>query len=114
MIDYSIHMLGELQKLEEMSLEYKGELKYLSKRIRHDIWDVNNAENTEKLAKLLHTINSTYEITFRYIDFFDLSCIIEYVRLLAKYCIFICPNLDADYYNRLIDDIQMEIARLII
>ena len=99
MIDYSIHMLGELQKLEEMSLEYKGELKYLSKRIRHDIWDVNNAENTEKLAKLLHTINSTYEITFRYIDFFDLSCIIEYVRLLAKYCIFICPNLDADYYN---------------
>ena len=53
-------MLGELQKLEEMSLEYKGELKYLSKRIRHDIWDVNNAENTEKLAKLLHTINSTY------------------------------------------------------
>ena len=114
MIDYSIHMLGELQKLEEMSLEYKGELKYLSKRIRHDIWDVNNAENTEKLAKLLHTINLTYEITFRYIDFFDLSCIIEYVRLLAKYCIFICPNLDADYYNRLIDDIQMENARLII
>ncbi len=50
MIDYSIHMLGELQKLEEMSLEYKGELKYLSKRIRHDIWDVNNAENTEKLV----------------------------------------------------------------
>ena len=56
MIDYSIHMLGELQKLEEMSLEYKGELKYLSKRIRHDIWDVNNAENTEKLAKLLQSM----------------------------------------------------------
>lgn len=53
-------------------------------------------------------------MVFRYIDYFDLSCIIEYVKLLAKYCICLCPNLDADYYNQLIDDIQIENARVII
>lgn len=38
----------------------------------------------------------------------------EYGKLLAKYCYIICPNLKADYYNQLIDDIQMESARIII
>lgn len=110
-MDYSFYMLNELQKLEEMSTEYKGELRFLSKRIRRDFWKDNN---TEKLAKLLHTINMTYIAMLAVTDFFDLSSIIEYVKLLGKYCFFICPNLDADYYNKLIDDIQMENARLII
>ena len=53
-------------------------------------------------------------MVFNYIGYFDLSCIIEYVKLLAKYCCVICPDLNADYYNQLIDDIQMENARIII
>lgn len=110
-MDYSIYMLEELEKLEKMSEEYRGELRFLSKKIRKDFWNENN---TEKLAKLLHTINMTYIAMLAVTDFFDLSSIIEYVKLLGKYCFFICPNLDADYYNKLIDDIQMENARLII
>lgn len=111
-MDYSFLMLEELQKLEQLSDEYSGELRFLSKKIRNDLWNVDY--NTEKLAKLLQILNRTYEMIFGYIDYFDLSCIIEYVKLLAKYCYIICPNLNADYYNQLIDDIQMESARIII
>ncbi len=105
-MDYSLIMLEELQKLENLSEDYKGELKFLSKKIRKDFW--NTDYNTEKLAKLLHIINGTYEMVFNYIGYFELSCIIEYVKLLAKYCCVICPDLNADYYNQLIDDIHME------
>ena len=111
-MDYSFLMLEELQKLEQLSEEYSGELRFLSKKIRKDFWNADY--NTEKLAKLLQIMNRTYEMIFGYIDYFDLSCIIEYVKLLAKYCYMICPNLNADYYNQLIDDIQMESARIII
>lgn len=111
MMDYSIYMLEELQKLERLSEEYRGELRFLSKKIRKDFW---NEDNAKELAALLHTINLTYTAMLRVADFFDLSCVIEYVKLLGKYCFFICPYLDSDYYNKLIDDIQMENARLII
>lgn len=49
-MDYSLIMLEELQKLENLSEDYKGELKFLSKKIRKDFW--NTGYNTEKLAKL--------------------------------------------------------------
>lgn len=111
-MDYSFMMLEELQKLENLSEEYSGELRFLSKKIRKDFWKADN--NTKSLAKLLHIVNETYEMILSYIDYFDLSYIIEYVKLLAKYCCMICPALDADYYNQLIDDIQMENARIII
>lgn len=34
----NIEVLDELQKLENMCGEYSGELKFLSKKIRRDIW----------------------------------------------------------------------------
>lgn len=110
-MNYSVVMLRELQKLENLSKDYSGELRFLSKKIRKDFW---NDYNTEKLAKLLQVINSTYELIFNNVDCFDLSCITEYVKLLAKYCVIICPNLDAEYYSQLIDEIQLESARIII
>ena len=110
-MDYSYYMLRELQRLENLSDEYCEELRLLSKRIRKDFWTKNNEAT---LSKLLNIINNTYETIFGYIDYFELSCIIEYIKLLAKYCFMICPHLNADYYNQLIDDIQMENARVII
>lgn len=110
-MDYSILMLEELQKLEQLSVDYKLELRLLSKKIRKDFW---TDFNTEKLAKLLHTITSIYQKIFGIIDYFDISCIYEYVDLLAKYCIVICPHLDGEYYHKLREDIQLENARVII
>lgn len=110
-MDYSYYMLDELQRLETLSDEYNEELKFLSKRIRRDFW---NEHNTKELARILGFINSSYMTFLQAIDYFDLDCIINYVLLLAKYCLPVCPYLNANYYNQLIDDIQMENARVII
>lgn len=110
-MDYSILMLKELQQLEQLSADYKSELRLLSKKIRNDFW---TDFNTKKLAKLLHTITSIYQRIFDIIDFFDISYIYEYVDLLAKYCIMICPHLNSEYYHKLREDIQLENSRVII
>ena len=110
-MDYSFRMLDELQRLENLSDEYYEVLKMLSKKIRKDFW---TKSNEAKLSTILKIINNTYESFFKYIDYFDLSCIIEYIIILAKYCFMICPQLDVNYYNQLIDDIQLENARVII
>ena len=80
-MDYSIMMLTELQRLEDLSEDYRNELRFLSKKIRKDFW---NYSNESKLAKLLNKINNVYEMFFKYVNYFDLSVVIEYVRLLAK------------------------------
>lgn len=110
-MDYSIPMLEELQKLEQLSADYKSELRLLSKKIRKDFW---RDYNTKKLAYLLNKITSAYQMIFGIIDYFDINCIFEYIDLLAKYCIVICPHLNGEYYHKLREDIQLENARVII
>lgn len=105
-------VLDELQNLENMCDEYTGELKFLSKKIRKDIWICGR--NDAILAKMLKTFNIVFECMYGVTDTFDLDTVIEYVLCLCKYGIFINSNLDASYYQKLIDDIQMESARLII
>lgn len=105
----SFSMLHELERLENLSEEYTEALRLLSKRIRRDLW----TDKTEaKLAIILEKLNDRYEIVAKY-DF-DLEYIIQYIKLLAKYVVFIKPELKAEYYNELIDDIQIENARGII
>lgn len=102
-------MLTELQRLENLSDEYKVELRYLSKVIRRDFW---TKYNTKPLCVLLNKINNVYESMMSIVKYFDLSCILEYIKILQKYCGRICPTLDAFYYYQLIDKIQLENARV--
>ena len=105
----SFRMLHELERLENLSDEYSGALRLLSKRIRKDIW----TDKTEKkLAIVLANLNDCYEVVAEY-DF-GLEYIIQYIKILAKYAVFIKPELKTEYYNELIDDIQIENARGII
>lgn len=110
-MDYTSKMLAELQILENLSEEYNQELLFLSKRIRRDIWD---SENTRKLYAVIHAINLVFKTLTDLTSFFDLSCIDEYIILLAKYGMLFAPHLDAAYYNELIDDVQIENARILI
>ena len=57
-MNYSIRVLDELQVLESMCDEYSGELRYLSKRIRKDIWVVN--KNDAILGKMLNIFNMVF------------------------------------------------------
>ena len=105
----SFRMLHELKRLENLSDEYSGALRLLSKRIRKDFW----TDKTEKkLAIVLANLNDCYEVVAEY-DF-GLEYIIQYIKILAKYAVFIKPELKTEYYNELIDDIQIENARGII
>lgn len=111
-MNYSIMVLEELQKLENMCEEYTGELKFLSKKIRKDVWICG--KNDAILSKMLKTFNLVFECMYDITDIFNLNTVIEYTLCLSKYGIFINPNLGPAYYHKLIDDIQMESARLII
>lgn len=108
----NIEVLDELQKLENMCGEYSGELKFLSIKIRRDIWI--SGKNDYILSKMLKTFNVVFECMYNITGEFSLGTIIEYVLCLSKYGIFINSALNATYYQKLIDDIQMESARLII
>ena len=58
--DYYRLMLTELQRLENLSDEYKVELRYLSKVIRRDFW---TKYNTNLLCVLLNKINNVYDLS---------------------------------------------------
>lgn len=109
--DYYRLMLTELQRLENLSDEYRVELRYLSKMIRRDFW---TKYNTKPLCMLLNKINNVYESMIGIVKYFDLSWIFEYIKILQKYCGRICPTLDDFYYSELIDKIQLENSRIII
>lgn len=110
-MNFSLAVLEELQILENFSEEYKVELKFLSKKIRKDIW---NSSNTEILSKVLGAFNLVFGLIYDNLDYFDLNVIFQYVVSLSKYGFFINPSLDAIYYRQLVDDIQMENARKIV
>lgn len=110
-MNYKTKLIGELQVLENFSPEYTAELKLLSKRIRNDMW---RADNEEILLKILNKINFVYKVMCDAKSCFDLSFIIEYIKILEKYGVLVCPDLKPEYYNNLIDDIQLEHARVII
>ena len=112
--DYN-KMLTELDRLERLSENYSLELRYLSKRVRNDLWDIDI--NTSKLGSILRAINDVFSFVGNIIGhdtFYSLDTVIEYIRNLAKYSIFYKPSLDAEYFNTLISDIQLKSAASII
>ena len=88
-----IQVLLELDNLERLSNNYAHEMRFLSKRIRKDIWipRVNSLE----LALILNKITKVFTFMNDIIgtdNFFTLDTVIEYVRNLAKYSVFITIN----------------------
>ena len=59
---YSNKILLELDKLEKFSTKYKAELRLLSKKIRKDFWNNNDAN----LLKLLVLVNGV--VNKKYLD----------------------------------------------
>lgn len=107
-------MLSALDALEKLSDDYSYEMKYLSKRIRLDIW--NNGVNSKQLAFVIDKINCVFSVLSSVTGrkFFSLDTVIEYVRCLAKYQILYSKSLDTNYFNDLINDIQLKSAEKII
>ena len=110
-MNYAPIILLELDRLERFSDKYKSELMLLSKNIRKKIW---TDSGSPFLALLLRTINETFDFYFQDKSKIDLDVICEIICILAKYGLLTNPTLDTEYYHKLLCDIHMENARVII
>ncbi len=112
----TIQMLTALDDLEKLSLSYAFELSYLSKRIRMDIWEPD--KNSKQLAVCLDTINKVFRTMNDIIGddvFFSLDTIIEYIKHLSKYsAIYSFRSVNPNYFNELVNDLQLKSAERII
>ena len=100
----------ELDKLEKFSPKYEAELRLLSKKIRKDFWDNNDANLLKLLLLANGIVNKKY--TDRNVCTYEL--LDDYIDILSKYGAIYVPKLTADYYENLSDEIRLENARVII
>lgn len=110
-MDYSSRILYELGRLENFCDRYKTELLFLSKRIRQDIWKDGN---DSALARILQTLNDSLEAEYPDRSACTINTVLNYAHTLGKYNILINPKLDVEYYEKLIDGIELENAKVII
>lgn len=113
--DTNTKVLLELDCLERLSKNYAQEMRYLSKRIRYDIWIPG--ENSLQLSIILNKINKVFAFMNNIIGddtFFTLDTVIEYVKNLARFSIFYNSKLDQEYFIELINNIQLESAAYVI
>ncbi len=107
---YFNEIILELDKLEKFSPKYKAELRLLSKAIRKDFWNNNDAN----LLKLLKIANETISKKYPDRDTCTYEMVESYIEVIKILGAIYVPKLRADYYERLADDIQLENARVII
>lgn len=108
-------VLIELDNLEKLSTNYAHEMRYISKRIRKDIWI--SGVNSQELAYFLNKITNVFAMMNDIIGadiFFTLDTVIEYVKYLGKYSTFFNSSLDAQYFQELISETQLESAAYLI
>lgn len=99
----------ELDKLEKFSPKYEAELRLLSKKIRKDFWDNNDANLLKLLLLANGIVNKKY--TDRNVCTYEL--LDDYIDILSKFGAIYVPKLTADYYENLSDEIRLENARVI-
>ena len=107
---YSNKILLELDKLEKFSTKYKAELRLLSKKIRKDFWNNNDAN----LLKLLVLANGDVNKKYLDRDVCTFELLQDYIDTLKMFGAIYVPNLTEDYYEKLSDEIRLENARVII
>lgn len=107
---YSNKILLELDKLEKFSTKYKAELRLLSKKIRKDFWNNNDAN----LLKLLVLVNGDVNKKYLDRDVCTFELLQDYIDTLKMFGAIYVPKLTEDYYEKLSDEIRLENARVII
>lgn len=107
---YSNKILLELDKLEKFSTKNKAELRLLSKKIRKDFWNNNDAN----LLKLLVLVNGVVNKKYLDRDVCTFELLQDYIDTLKMFGAIYVPNLTEDYYEKLSDEIRLENARVII
>lgn len=106
---------GQLVILSGLTEDYKYEVGILIKHIRADF--INSECDLGRFFFFLDRINSTYVVMNNIVYgniLFNFACIADYIRHLARYAPIYNKSLDAEYFANLIDEIQLESAKIII
>lgn len=105
-------ILGELQRLEDLSSEYKAILILISKRIRRDLWQCG--KNDVMLYKMLNECGKQLDMAYKGPDQYMEQDFTDYILSLKSYSLFLGVHLQPYYFEKFISDVRLENSRNII
>lgn len=105
-------ILGELQRLEDLSSEYKAILILISKRIRRDLWQCG--KNDVMLYKMLNECGKQLDMAYKGTDQYMEQDFTDYILSLKPYSLFLGVHLQPYYFEKFVSDVRLENARNII
>ena len=106
--EYSIFILQKLQKLESLSSKYEDILRLISKRIRRDLWNID--ENDFILYKMLDEYGKQLENDYKEKGEYTEDIFIDFIGHLRRYTIFLSVNLSQFYFEKFVLDVRLENA----
>lgn len=101
-------ILGELQRLEELSSEYEPILILISKRIRRDLWQSGN--NDAMLYKMLKRCREQLDIDYKDTGKYTEEMFIDYIMNFKPYSVFLGVNLQPYYFEKFVSDYRYYIS----
>lgn len=110
--NYNMLILGELQRLEELSSEYEPILMLISKRIRRDLWQSGN--NDAILYKMLYECREQLDIDYKDTGKYTEEMFIDYIMSIKQYSVFLGVHFQPYYFEKFVSDVRLENARNII
>lgn len=105
-------ILGELQRLEDLSSEYKAILILISKRIRRDLWQCG--KNDVMLYKMLNECGKQLNMAYKGPDQYMEQDFTDYILSLKPYSLFLGVHLQPYYFEKFVSDVRLENSRNII
>ena len=111
-VNYNMLILGELQRLEDLSSEYKAILILISKRIRRDLWQ--RGKNDVMLYKMLNECGKQLDMAYRGPDKYMEQDFTDYILSLKPYSLFLGVHLQPYYFEKFVSDVRLENSRNII
>ena len=111
-VNYNMLILGELQRLEDLSSEYKAILILISKRIRRDLWQCG--KNDVMLYKMLNECGKQLDMAYKGTAQYMEQDFTDYILSLKPYFLFLGVHLQPYYFEKFVSDVRLENARNII
>lgn len=105
-------ILGELQRLEDLSSEYKAILILISKRIRRDLWQCG--KNDVMLYKMLNECGKQLDMAYKGPDQYMEQDFTDYILSLKPYSLFLGVHLQPYYFEKFVSDVRLQNSRNII
>ncbi len=111
-VNYNMLILDELQRLENLSSEYKAILILISKRIRRDLWQWG--KNDVMLYKMLNECGKQLDMAYKDTGQYMEQDFTDYILSLRPYYFLLGVHLQPHYFEKFVSDVRLENARNVI